>query len=58
MTRDPALSPFWANPISKRYIIRASSAKRWEPAVYDQREKRFVPDDEIERIDPDEMLKI
>ena len=60
-SRETILAKVWRNPpTSKRYImvLNAKSPIDDDIRVYDQRENRFVPDDEIERIDPDEILKI
>lgn len=65
-SRETILARVWQNPpTSKRYYpaaeIAVARAKLDAPhtwRVWDQREQRFVPDDEIERIDPDELMRL
>lgn len=65
-SRETVLAKVWQNPpTSKRYVpaaeIAVAKAKfedghTWR--VYDQVEGRFVEPDEIERIDPDELMRL
>lgn len=47
-----------ANAISKRYVAQAAQAGFIAWGVYDQRERRFIPDDELPNIDPEARMTL
>lgn len=49
---------FWRNTISRRYIVAVSLPDGEGVAVYDQRDRRFLPEEEWDTVKADELMRI
>lgn len=61
-SREAVLARVWQNPpTSKRFIMRPHTdlpGGETYCAVWDQRDRTWIQPDEIERIDPDELMRL